>query len=609
MQVAGEAGVPLDAAGALLHVTVTRPAAAGYVTMFPCGDVVPETSNLNYRAGIDAANAVLAPLSADGTVCVVTSAVTDVIVDVFGYLPAGSPIELLDAPVRGLDTRSGLGVDAAGRVAAGSSLVFEAAAVPGAGDAAALALNVTATGPAAAGFVTIAGCDGQAPTTSTLNFVAGRDVANFVVSALDDDGTVCLTTSADTHLVIDVAARVDGDATDPVWLPSPERIVDSRNGTGSVAAPWASGETRTISIDTGGVGATTGFVNLTATRAEAPGFVALHTCGVAPEGSNLNFVPDVDVANGAVVAVAADGTLCVTTSAPVDLVVDYVGAAIDPDTIVTFDAVRIYDSRAEAAQGCGLGIVHPAHDTLWVVDLETGQFAATITSDQLVPFFEPRSEFLPAVLTPTCDALIVATAIRDDPNTARALKVTYDGTVTQLGTLEYGSRPEIAVLADGTPVWIENARSDLGPPRIIEVSTGAPRFVSDASEFIRDVLHDDAVVVSGPESTWKIFSPGDTEPSRSAPALGAVSPRASYQLIEPVTRDDPFTIVTLDGQPVVVRNFTDLADADDYFWRGVWIDDGVVALCASGIPTRTFIWNIFSDPVELPVAACILEGR
>jgi hypothetical protein len=610
VQVAGKAGVPIDAVGAVVHVTVTRPARAGYVTVFPCTAMVPDASNLNFAAGADVANTVLAPLSSDGTICVVTSAVTDVVVDVFGYVPAGSPIELLDSPVRGLDSRSGLGVERAGRVAGGSSIVFDAGAVAGVGEAGAVVLNVTATGPAGAGFVTVAACDVPAPATSSLNVVAGRDVANFVVSAVDDDGAVCVTTSVETNLVVDVAGRVAGAASDPVLLTTPERVVDSRNGTGTIPAPWTAGETRTITIDSGSVRASTAFVNLTATRAAAAGFVALHPCGVVAEGSTLNFRPGVDVANGAAVAVGANGTFCATASAPVDLIVDYVGAAADAGTIVTFDGVRVYDSRRQAARGCGLGVVHPAHDTLWVVDLDDGHLVAAVTSDQFVPFFEPRFEFLPAVITPRCDQLIVAAASGDQRNTAHALRVTFDGTVTDLGTLDYQTlRPTVAVLADGTPVWIVNDPSSASPPQILSVSSRAPLFVSNPYEFIRGLLDDDAVLTGGPESTWQITPIGESEPTRTAHALGDVSPGGIFQMIQPVSRTDPFTIVTFDGHVVQVRDFADLADPADYFWTGVWIDDGVVALCARGVQTRTFVWNIFSEPVELPLAACILDGR
>jgi hypothetical protein len=51
-----------DAVAAVLNVTVVGPAADAFATVFPCGEPVPTASNLNYRAGVDIANAVVTKL-------------------------------------------------------------------------------------------------------------------------------------------------------------------------------------------------------------------------------------------------------------------------------------------------------------------------------------------------------------------------------------------------------------------------------------------------------------------------------------------------------------------------------------------------------------------
>jgi hypothetical protein len=117
------------------------------------------------------------------------------------------------------------------------------------------------------------------------------------------------------------------------------------------------------------------------------------------------------------------------------------------------------------------------------------------------------------------------------------------------------------------------------------------------------------VLTTGPEAGWKITRLGETEPfSNRARARRRVT-RRDLPDVQPRGGESSFTIVTFDGHVVRVRDFAHLTDPADYFWTAVWIDDGVVALRGRGIPTRTFVWNIFSDPVELPVAACILGGR
>ena len=71
-------------------------------------------------------------------------------------------------------------------------------------DASAVVLNVTVTEPVGAGFVTVFPCGSPRPLASNVNFVAGATVANSVVSGVGAGGRVCLFTSAQTQLVVDV---------------------------------------------------------------------------------------------------------------------------------------------------------------------------------------------------------------------------------------------------------------------------------------------------------------------------------------------------------------------------------------------------------------------
>ena len=72
--------------------------------MFPCGQAVPTASNLNYRVGVDIANAVVVKLGVGGKACIYTFAATHLLADVNGYVPAGASIGTL-TPARLLDTR------------------------------------------------------------------------------------------------------------------------------------------------------------------------------------------------------------------------------------------------------------------------------------------------------------------------------------------------------------------------------------------------------------------------------------------------------------------------------------------------------------------------
>ncbi len=86
MAVAGQGGVPSSGVNAVvLNVTVTEPAAPGYLVVFPCGQV-PLASNLNFVKDQTVPNAVLAKVDGSGNVCFFSTTTTHLVVDVTGYI-------------------------------------------------------------------------------------------------------------------------------------------------------------------------------------------------------------------------------------------------------------------------------------------------------------------------------------------------------------------------------------------------------------------------------------------------------------------------------------------------------------------------------------------
>jgi hypothetical protein len=59
-----------------------------------------------------------------------------------------------------------------------------------------------------------------------LNYAAGQTIANTFVSAVDDDGFVCVFAMSATHVIIDVV----GETTILDGVHSPQRLVDTREG-------------------------------------------------------------------------------------------------------------------------------------------------------------------------------------------------------------------------------------------------------------------------------------------------------------------------------------------------------------------------------------------
>lgn len=87
LPVTGRGGVPATGVAAVaINVTVDRPTADGFVTVFPAGIALPATSTVNFAAGVTLANATIVPVGADGRISIYNfRGPTDVVVDVLGW--------------------------------------------------------------------------------------------------------------------------------------------------------------------------------------------------------------------------------------------------------------------------------------------------------------------------------------------------------------------------------------------------------------------------------------------------------------------------------------------------------------------------------------------
>lgn len=98
---------PASGIGAVsLNVTAVNTTAnqfGGFVTTYPCG-TIPDVSSLNFVSNEIVPNAVIAPLSANGTICFYAYGQTDLIVDLNGYFPTGAGFVPVN-PKRMFDTR------------------------------------------------------------------------------------------------------------------------------------------------------------------------------------------------------------------------------------------------------------------------------------------------------------------------------------------------------------------------------------------------------------------------------------------------------------------------------------------------------------------------
>ena len=294
-----------------LNLTTVDPRTTGFLTAFDCEGPVPLISNHNFVRDEVVAHSAIVPVGDTGEVCIFNSAGTNLVVDITGRFAADA--KLGDAgQSRLVDTR-----DRRSRQPAQTPLVVDV--IDGDATPSPVALTVTAVDAAGTGWMRAAPCD-SASTTSTVNMSGPSPIPNVAVVMPGADGTICITPSVDSHIVVD--RFVSFSSSHSLDGLTPKRILDTRDGAGERLA--AAGSLVLDAADLEVAAGTTGvMVNLTATKALAPGFLTAYPCaGGRPATSNLNFVPGATVANFVLVEPDVDGDVCVFSSAPVHVVVD-----------------------------------------------------------------------------------------------------------------------------------------------------------------------------------------------------------------------------------------------------------------------------------------------
>jgi len=205
--VAGAAGVPAGAGAVVLNVMATGTRSASFLKVWPTGAPKPATSSLNWVPDQTVANSVTATVGAGCSVTVANSSGTvDVVVDVVGYYddgPGGAGYTP-HSPERLVDSRPGTTVGGFSTPwSAGTARDVAVAGVPAGADA--VVLNVTATATTAASHLTVWPAGAPKPVASSLNWAAGRTVANAVTTPLGSGGAVAVTSPAGgADVIVDV---------------------------------------------------------------------------------------------------------------------------------------------------------------------------------------------------------------------------------------------------------------------------------------------------------------------------------------------------------------------------------------------------------------------
>ncbi|MEX2625251.1 MAG: hypothetical protein WD225_00100, partial [Ilumatobacteraceae bacterium] len=315
--------VPDGTASVAVNLTAAEAGAAGFLTAYACDGSLPEASSVNFEAGATRAAQAVIPLSADGRLCVYTSAPAHVLVDLQGaFVPAGDDdsgatrLTPLAEPQRVLDTR-----------ATGRAEVLEIDAPPG---SSAVAVNLTAVGADEPGFLSAAPC-GETPEVSNVNFGAAEAVAGSAFVPVGDDGHFCVTTSTSADVLVDVSGTFSTDG-DLRFVPAaPTRMIDTRNATGGWSPVHGRDQTIDARVAPPGAAAVTGTLTLAGPTRD--GFSSADACAARPETSSVNANARAAMANGLTIGISPEGRLCVTTSTVATTLFDTTGWWVTADDV------------------------------------------------------------------------------------------------------------------------------------------------------------------------------------------------------------------------------------------------------------------------------------
>lgn len=304
VQISGREGIPPEATAVAINITVTNATAAGWVVAYPWGRPRPNSSIVDYTAGTNISNATIvgiapADINSSGLTLYNGGAATiDVIVDVTGYfIKSGSDngFESMIFPERLLDTRTASG---GAPLAAGATIDLNVETDEAPVEPTAAVLNVTAVSPARSGHVTAFPAGSTRPTASSLNFPAGRTVANLVIvpvtSVGDNQHMVSFHTNASTHLIVDVAGYF-GSINNHFVPINPSRVIDTRRDLGlpGPLAPLSTNYENTGTAAPANLGSPDGIIgSAKVVNATRPGFLRAHGLHSADKQTSLlNFTP------------------------------------------------------------------------------------------------------------------------------------------------------------------------------------------------------------------------------------------------------------------------------------------------------------------------------
>ena len=226
-------------------------------------------------------------------------------------------------------------------------------------DATTVLLNVTAMNSSTDGFVTVYPCGSTRPLAASFNPIANVITHNLVAAPVSAAGTVCIYTSGATDLVADLQGyHPYGSSYAPVV---PERLLETRTDQvggqkGYTGTKPGTGQTITLDVTQVGTAnvpndAKAVFLNVAAVNSNNGGFITAYACGTTrPLAASLSTTPGIVRANLVAAPVGANGSVCLYTSQPTDLVVDIEGYVPGTSQYIPVVPQRVLETRTSEGQ-------------------------------------------------------------------------------------------------------------------------------------------------------------------------------------------------------------------------------------------------------------------
>jgi hypothetical protein len=196
-------GIPASAQAYALNFTVVPRGSLGFLSTWPTGTAQPGVSTLNALTGTIVANAAIVPAGMNGSIDVIATNNTDLLIDINGYFatPNMAGLSLYPLPpCRVFDSRlSGpVGLSGANNI----PITGSSCNIPSSTQA--FVLNATVVPPGPLGFLTLWPLGQAQPGVSTLNALDGTITSNLALIPTTN-GSISAYLSQASHLLLDVS--------------------------------------------------------------------------------------------------------------------------------------------------------------------------------------------------------------------------------------------------------------------------------------------------------------------------------------------------------------------------------------------------------------------